>query len=157
MVAGILVPAASFATSDADPDDSSTLFVLTAPSASSRAGTLTLEGVRSVIWFTDRPGRQAGHLDLADLAAIWESGSDSFLADPPNAVLSVRHAGRDTSVVVELTGIEVRGDEVTFTIAPIEGQLADGSYGDPALVIDDGGALIQLVAIGIQDDEDPGA
>jgi hypothetical protein len=51
---------------------------------------LTLTGVSPlVVWFTDCPARQAGHVPMAVFVGDWEDG---FGDDPPNAALSVLDA-----------------------------------------------------------------
>ncbi len=65
------------------------LFVLSATSGSLKGDTLTLNGVPNVIYFSDRPLRKAGHMSLSNFIEMWNKGSDSYKADPPNATLSV--------------------------------------------------------------------
>jgi len=85
-----LVPGLVFAENVID-DSKKTgyLFVISGTSGSLDGDTLTLNGVPNVIYFSDRPARNAGHLSLRKFVESWNKGSDSFKADPPNATLSV--------------------------------------------------------------------
>jgi len=56
--------------------------------------TLTLRDAdRTVVWFADRPGRQAGTVSLRDLARDW--ARLGFVADPPNGAIEI--AGGDAN------------------------------------------------------------
>ena len=49
----------------------------------------TLHGLApSTLMFSDRPERIVGHLTAAQFVDGWGHGENSFLDDPPNAVLS---------------------------------------------------------------------
>ena len=117
-----------------DAGSPSFLFVLSAASGSVEGDTLTLDGVPSVIYFSDRPARIAGHQSVASFVAGWDVGSDSFSADPPNAVLAVLGEGDD--VVVEITSVALDGNDVLFDVLVIEGTLPEGSFGPASLFID---------------------
>jgi len=82
---------------------------------------LTLNGVPNVIYFSDRPARKAGHMSLSKFVEIWDKGSDSYKADPPNATLSVLKKDGAKNIVVELTSVEQRGGSVIFKVAVLEG------------------------------------
>jgi len=42
-----------------------------------------------VTWFTDRPNRDAGQMDLTTFASVWQqAGQDTFKVDPPNVALA---------------------------------------------------------------------
>ena len=63
---------------------------------------LKLRGINSqVVWFQDRPGRQSGHIPSPDFVRAW--AGFGFVEDPPNAALTLLHAGdRQDTVVMEL-------------------------------------------------------
>jgi hypothetical protein len=87
-----------------------------------------------IVWFTDRPDRDAGQLPVDALDQVW--ADSDFDADPPNAAL---HLG-DQTTIVELT--DPRFDAATgiasFALTAVSGALpADGS-GEVELFIDDG-------------------
>jgi hypothetical protein len=117
-------------------DKTKILFVLSAASGSVEDGTLTLLGVHSVIYFSDRPARIAGHRSVEDFVAAWDEGSDSFAADPPNATLSVLGAEAPEDVVIELTSAELDGDALRFGFTVLEGSPPEGAFGPASLFID---------------------
>ena len=83
-------------------EEVSLLFVVSTGSGSVEGDTLTLDAVPSVLWFTDRPARQAGHIEGTDLVDLWGLGEDSFADDPPNAVLSVLDDDTVADAVIDL-------------------------------------------------------
>jgi uncharacterized protein YjbI with pentapeptide repeats len=63
---------------------------------------LRLRGVNSqVVWFQDRPGRSSGHIPVPEFTRAW--AGFGFVEVPPNAALTLLHAGdRQDTVVMEL-------------------------------------------------------
>ena len=99
------------------------LYVLSAKSGSFDDGTLTLNNVPMVIYFSDRPYRIAGHISLKKFVENWNKGSDSFMADPPNATLSILGVDRNTNVVIEISAPVIKQDIVIFKVRILEGSL----------------------------------
>jgi len=97
------------------------LFVISGTSGSLDGDTLTLNGVPNVLYFSDRPARKAGHITLAHFIEVWDKGSDSFKADPPNATLSLLKKDGAKNVVVELISVEQKSDSVVFKVVVLEG------------------------------------
>ncbi len=114
------------------------LFVQNAEAVVYENGTLTLKGVSpSVIFFSDRPKRVAGHVALPGFLDAWDEGKDSFAEDPPNAALSIVGDGIVTSVVVEIANPQLQGDELSYDIVQVlEGELP-ATGGTSSLFIDD--------------------
>ena len=112
------------------------LFVLSASSGSIEDGTLTLLGVPSVIYFSDRPARIAGHRSVEDFVATWDQGEDSFAVDPPNAVLSLLDAEGVGDSVIELSSAELDGDALRFGFTVLEGNPPEGAIGPASLFMD---------------------
>ncbi len=92
-------------------------------SGSLKGDTLTLNGVPNVIYFSDRPARKAGHMSLSEFVEMWNKGSDSFKADPPNATLSVLKKDGANNIVVELTSVDQKNGSVVFKVAVLEGKV----------------------------------
>ena len=111
------------------------LFVLSATSGSLKGDTLTLNGVPNVIYFSDRPARKAGHMSLSEFIEMWNKGSDSFKADPPNATLSVLKKEGAENGVVELMSAEQKSGSVVFKISVLEGLIPE-SFKISSLFID---------------------
>ncbi len=115
------------------------LAVLNSKGATLEGNKLTLTGVlpNSII-FADRPYRSAGHvLTSRFIEDEWGEGSDSFAKDPPNATISVLGADGTTvdDAVVVLKSPKLEGDNLTFDVTVLEGDLA-GAKGSAALFID---------------------
>jgi hypothetical protein len=113
---------------------------------------LTLSGVTpQVVWFSDRPERQSGHIPLHEFVDAW--AGYGFADDPPNAALSVLGADDGVDmVVVELGTPEYDPatgtihypvtllDEATGNLSHLASDLDAGvadSFGTASLFIDD--------------------
>ena len=98
------------------------LFVQTAKDVSFQNGTMVLRGVNpATVCFSDRPERIAGHMPTANIVPFWTEGKDSFMADPPNATLSVMNSDAVSNLVVVLRNPRLNGDELTYDIKTLEG------------------------------------
>ena len=111
------------------------LTVISAQSGAFGGETVTLEGVSTAVYFSDRPERIAGHMGVSDFAALWDKGDDSFFADPPNATLSILEDGGITNIVLVLTDASVTGESVTFKVDILEGDLPE-EFGAASLFVD---------------------
>lgn len=114
------------------------MFVQSAQGMSFDGARLTLEGAsRNVIYFCDRPVREAGHMTWDALMELGGSGEDSFEIDEPNAAVSV--FGPDDEViqaVVTLTGRpSMSGGEAVYGVKLLEGDLPE-SGGATVIFID---------------------
>jgi len=71
----------------------SCLFVINFDNGSFDGKKLKLNGngTSNVIYFTDRPDREAGHMGVKKFKCIWTRGINSFKSDPPNATLSLNY------------------------------------------------------------------
>ena len=108
------------------------LIVFNARGATLEGQKLTLTGVApNAIVFADRPLRAAGHDLTAHLIEDWNSGSDNFGNDPPNATVSgfTRDGTGIRDVVVVLKTPKLTNDELAFDVEVLEGDLkgADGA------------------------------
>jgi hypothetical protein len=120
----------------ADAQGAPALMVLNATTARIDGKTLALDGVaKSAIVFSDRPARRAGYMPLADLVALWSTGS--FAKDPPNATISAfaRDGAQLADAVVVLKAPRLEGGKLVFDIAVLEGSI-DAATGPAALFID---------------------
>ena len=112
------------------------LFVLSAQSGSFSMGRLTLNDVRYVIYFSNRPKRLAGHLPVARLLAQWDKGPDSFASDPPNALLSIFNETSSENPVIELSRPQASDRSVSFDVRLLDGHIP-ASFGPASLFIDE--------------------
>jgi hypothetical protein len=120
------------------PKQADFLFVQTAKGMSfdKSANKLALEGVSPVtLCFSDRPERVAGNMKTTAFVPFWSTGKDSFLKDPPNADVSILEGDKLRQVVVMLQAPELKGDNLTYTVKVLQGELpAKGA--DVSLFID---------------------
>lgn len=114
------------------------LIVMNADGATLDGTTLTLTGISSnSIVFADRPVRAAGHAPTAVLISEWDTGTDSFGDDPPNATVSVFGETTDQvyDAVVTLKSPRMDGNNLVFDVDVLEGSLT-GASGAAAVFID---------------------
>jgi hypothetical protein len=115
---------------------SEALIVLNAHGARIAGPSLTLDGVApSAVLFASRPERSAGHLPIAELVELWNTGS--FAKDPPNATVSAfaKDGSKVTDAVVVLRNPKLAGEKLTFDVAVLEGSLGDAD-GPASVFID---------------------
>lgn len=142
MFALSLLAAGLVTAQDATPEttpEAHTIQLLFAQSA--RGGSLTrqddgsfllvLENVGPTLWFTDRPGRQSGHVATAEFVALWAEGSASFEADPPNAALQVGEANYAFELTAPVYDADTR--TLTYTVTPLEDETVDVMVESPVL------------------------
>lgn len=85
---------------------------------------LTLNGVSPVtLFFSDRPERIAGNMKTEAFVPFWSEGTDSFLADPPNADISVLEDGSLQQVVVVLRDPVLEGQDLHYTVEILDGEM----------------------------------
>ncbi len=112
------------------------LFVQTADGMAYADGVLTLKGMApTTLLFSDRPDRVTGHLTSQDFFDSWTVGDDSFADTPPNAVLSIFTENGINDVVVELTDPTLDGDQMSYTVDILDGNMP-ASGGANSLFID---------------------
>lgn len=102
------------------------LFVQTATSMSFDRSTsrLTLQGVSPItLFFADRPQRMAGNMKTMAFVPFWSRGKDSFLADPPNADLSILERNQLQQIVVVLRDPVLHGDSLIYTVRVLRGTM----------------------------------
>ncbi|MDK1494632.1 hypothetical protein QN219_32450 [Sinorhizobium sp. 7-81] len=108
------------------------LFVQTAGAMTfdKAASKLTLEGIgTTTLLFSDRPESIAGDMDTKAFVPFWSKGKDSFLSDPPNADLSILEAGKLQQVVVVLENPELNGNDLTYTVKVVGGEMLEKGSG----------------------------
>jgi hypothetical protein len=110
----------------AKPKSADFLFVQSAKGMSFDKSTnkLTLIGVSPMtLFFSDRPERIAGNMTTATFVPFWSKGKDSFLADPPNADLSILEGKSLKQVVVVLQDPVLEGENLTYTVKVVSGNM----------------------------------
>lgn len=100
------------------------LFVHHAQSMTSKGDEVRLHGVAPLtLFFSDRPHRIAGHMTLEDAIELTSVGDDSFLKDPPNAVLTMYDGDEPQDVVLILNKTVVDGPDVVLKVRVLDGEL----------------------------------
>ena len=125
------------------------MFVRIARSVTSEESTLTLQDVSpSTLYFSDRPERVVGHMTTEQFVDQWSEGPNSFLEDPPNAVLSYVGTGDDipSDAVVVLRDPVVSGSSLSYSIEVLDGTLPATS-GAVTLFIDPLGRPLSPVSL----------
>lgn len=101
------------------------LFVQNAEGATLKDGVLTLKSVaKETLYFSDRPDRITGRITTVEFVDHWAKGTDSFKADPPNAVLTVFEKPEGKDVVVVLKEPRLEGGDLIYTVEVTEGDKA---------------------------------
>ena len=114
------------------------LIVLNAGGAILAGQVLTLDHIApNAITFADRPVRAAGHVMTQQVLEEWTASDGGFAKDPPNAIVSVLGKSGDgvRDAVVELKNPRLIGDQLTFEVRVLEGDLTGGD--GPAVVSTD--------------------
>lgn len=130
-------------------DELEALFVQSAQRITSGDGAFTLHDLApSTLMFSDRPERIVGHLTVEQFVDGWGHGENSFLADPPNAVLSFLAAGDETpeDVVLTLTNPRLEGEDLTYDATVLEGEMPEAT-GPCSLFIDPIGRPLSPVSV----------
>ena len=102
------------------------LFVQNAKAITFDGSQVTLKDADpNLIWFCDRPEREAGHITRDAFMKIVTQGENSFTENPPNAAISIFDPDKDViSVVVELHSKPIsRGDDLIFPVKVLDGKL----------------------------------
>ncbi len=124
LAAAVLTVAAPVALAQAAPDAGQTahakqskvsmLFVTEGPVAQmapveGQAGTYTFTmpirtAKQPVIWFTDRPARDAGTLSMRNFVGLWSAkGTNTFATDPPNVAIVYTSGGTQKTFIATMT------------------------------------------------------
>ena len=101
-------------TAHAKQSKASVLFVLEGQTAQmapveGQAGTYTFTmpirtAKQPVIWFTDRPARDAGTLSMRNFVGLWSTpGTNTFATDPPNVAIDYTSGGKQKTFIATMT------------------------------------------------------
>lgn len=100
-----------------------------------------VDDVTAALGFTDRPQRYAFNITMPALASGWSEGTNSFEADPPNAIVE---DSRSRVGVTEITSFNVEDNIVTVGLNRMayksvdDGARLDGTVENLRLFIDSG-------------------
>ncbi len=86
--------------------------------------TMILDGMSpATLFFADRPQRLTGHFSNADFVQLWNSGEQSFAADPPNAAVALLEEANKAPVIVELKSVALVDDALHYKVKVLQGEL----------------------------------
>lgn len=111
------------------------LFVQNSVTGSYDGKRLTLNGVGSTLFFSDRPERVTGHVQNQEFISHWDKGSDNFASNPPNATLSIFGEKGVSSTVVELTNPKLENNNLSYEVKVLDGKLP-ATFKEASLFID---------------------
>jgi hypothetical protein len=101
------------------------MFVQTAGQASLKEGKLTL----MVPSTTFSEGKMTGHMPCSKFIKAWSEGGDSFMKDPPKAVLSViTPNGQQEKLDVTLQNPRFEGQNLVYDVSPIKGSAPEAMH-----------------------------
>lgn len=117
-------------------EDVSWLYVVNATGGSFDGKTITLHDVPPALMFSDRPNRIYGHMTVSELLPMVKEGPDSFVENPPNAVLSTFREGElPTEATVTMFDAGIDGENLTFTVNVLDGSIP-ATFGPASLFVD---------------------
>ena len=120
----------------ADEAEVSWLYVVNATGGSFDGKTITLHDVPPALMFSDRPNRIYGHMTLSELLPMVKDGPDSFVVNPPNAVLSTFREGElPTEATVTMFDAGIDGASLSFTVNVLDGSIP-ATFGPASLFVD---------------------
>ena len=101
-------------TAHAKQSKASVLFVFEGQTAQmapveGQAGTYTFTmpirtAKQPVVWFTDRPARDAGTLSMRNFVGLWSTpGTNTFATDPPNVAIDYTSGGKQKTFIATMT------------------------------------------------------
>ncbi len=103
------------------------LFVINFDNGTYADGKLTLNGngQSNVIYFSDRPEVESGHMGIKKFVSIWGEGEQNFNSIPPNSTLSIIKDEVENNTVFILSNPEVKGTAIMFDAKLVQGKSAD--------------------------------
>jgi len=99
------------------------LFVVNFDNGTYADGKLTLNGngQSNVIYFSDKPEVEAGHMGIKKFVSICGEGEQNFNTIPPNSTLSIIKDEVENNTVFILSKPEVNGGAIIFDAELVEG------------------------------------
>jgi hypothetical protein len=100
------------------------LFVINFDNGTYADGKLTLNGngQSNVIYFSDKPILESGHMGIKKFVSIWGEGEQNFNSIPPNSTLSIIKDEVENNTVFILSNPKVSGTAIIFDVELVEGK-----------------------------------
>lgn len=111
----------AYAVDSADPNY---LFVINFDNGTYVDGKLTLNGngQSNVIYFSDKPEVESGHMGIKKFVTIWGEGEQNFNSISPNSTLSIIKDEVENNSVFILSNPKVDGNAITFDAELVSGK-----------------------------------
>jgi len=100
------------------------LFVINFDNGTYADGKLTLNGngQSNVIYFSDKPQVESGHMGIKKFVSIWGEGEQNFNSIPPNSTLSIIKDEVENNSVFIISAPQVNGAAIVFDAELVEGK-----------------------------------
>lgn len=100
--------------------------------------TLTLHGVSTVVYFSERPDRKAGQTSLPSFVKMWNKGADNFEMDHPNAAISLLDSDPVHVILELIKPLDASDDSISFKVKLLPGGQGElpSRFGPSSTVID---------------------
>jgi len=100
------------------------LFVINFDNGTYADGKLMLNGngQSNVIYFSDKPEVEAGHMGIKKFVSIWGEGEQNFNSIPPNSTLSIIKDEVENNSVFILSNPKIDGTFIIFDAELVEGK-----------------------------------
>ncbi len=100
------------------------LFVINFDNGTYADGKLTLNGngQSNVIYFSDKPEVESGHMGIKKFVTIWGEGEQNFNSIPPNSTLSIIKDEVENNSIFILSNPKVDVTAITFDAELVSGK-----------------------------------
>jgi len=100
------------------------LFVINFDNGTYADGKLTLNGngQSNVIYFSDKPQVESGHMGVKKFVTIWGEGEQNFNTIPPNSTLSIIKDEVQNNSIFILSNPKVDGTTIMFNAELVSGK-----------------------------------
>jgi len=100
------------------------LFVINFDNGTYADGKLTLNGngQSNVIYFSDKPEVESGHMGIKKFVSIWEEGEQNFNSIPPNSTLSIIKDEVENNSVFIISNPKIDGTSIVFDAELVQGK-----------------------------------
>ena len=100
------------------------LFVINFDNGTYADGKLTLNGngQSNVIYFSDKPEVESGHMGIKKFVSIWGEGEQNFNSIPPNSTLSIIKDEVENNSVFIISNPKIDGTSIVFDAELVQGK-----------------------------------
>ena len=100
------------------------MFVINFDNGTYADGKLTLNGngQSNVIYFSDKPEVESGHMGIKMFVSIWGEGEQNFNSIPPNSTLSIIKDEVENNSVFIISNPKIDGTSIVFDAELVQGK-----------------------------------